>query len=107
MWCFDRHAPPTALQVARRSTLKQVGGKADPPDEVQLGQLILHAGKAGATRTTAQLQQYRWRPACRIVLRVIITTTLFVRVKQGTEPLTCLWRQTFINICVETIFMGA
>lgn len=53
---FDRHAAPAALQIAWCGVVEQIGRQLDPPDETQLGQLVLHTGEAGPAGAAAQLQ---------------------------------------------------
>jgi len=64
---FDRDASPVALEVVGTHAIEQAGGQRNGADHLQLGQLVLDAGKTWPARTAAQPQQHGRRRGERLV----------------------------------------
>jgi hypothetical protein len=56
---LDRDAPSAPSQFPGKYLVEQVGGRSDPADRLQLGQLGLDAGEARATRIATRLEEER------------------------------------------------
>ena len=107
---LDRHTLAAALQVTRRSPVEQIGRQLDPPDQFELRQLILHAGKAWAAGTAAQFQQDGRRVACGFALSIFngaLPVARFFGAQQGIQAFASRGRQPPIHAAMEAVFVGA
>lgn len=61
VWSLDRDPLAAALQITGGRMIEQTDRQVDAPDQLQRGQFLLHACKAGASRITAQPKEWRRR----------------------------------------------